>query len=83
MEIRGKAHLFFEQSAVFKNEFIRLSYDLLYRHHTADLNTPETKGWWDVLCRKFGEGAYVKECMKVACENHPEYDYNEIIVVEK
>lgn len=57
--------------------------DLLYRNEAADLNTKETIALWNILCRKFGNGEYVKECMRVACDNHPEYDYNEIIVTER
>lgn len=57
--------------------------DILYQNESVDLNTPETTALWNILCRKFGSGVYVKECMKVACDENPEYNYNEIIVTEK
>ena len=55
----------------------------VYPHKSIDLTIPSVKVWSNILIKKFGSGDYISECMKVACEENPEFDYNEIIIKQK
>ncbi len=52
--------------------------DMVYTGDTIDLNTPQTKGMFDRMAKKFGEGEYIDECVKVAMDNNPGFKENEI-----
>lgn len=54
--------------------------DEVYPNKAIDLTVPSVSQWYNVLIDKFGSGSYVRECMKVACEENPEFNYNEIII---
>lgn len=57
--------------------------DALYPRKSLDMNTPSVKSCSNILCKKFGSGDYINKCMKVACEENPEFDYNEIIISQE
>lgn len=53
--------------------------DILGKGISVNLNTPAVDNAFDAVCKKFGEGKYIDECMKEAENNHPLFS-NDIIV---
>ena len=54
--------------------------DELYKGLKADLNNKNTKGYFDIICKKFSEGAYINYCLKEAYKNNPDFTENKVEV---
>jgi hypothetical protein len=54
--------------------------DAIYVGSPIDLNTREVKAMFARMDKKFAEGEYIKECLKVAMDSHPDFMENKIEV---
>ena len=54
--------------------------DAVYVGVPIDLNTEDVKAMFGRMDRKFAEGAYIQECLKVAMDANPEFKENEVEV---
>ena len=54
--------------------------DAVYVGVPIDLNTDNVKAAFSRMDKKFAEGAYIQECLKVAMDSHPEFTENKVEV---
>lgn len=57
--------------------------ELLYKGKTVDLNTNNIKGLFDKMCDKFAGGEYIHACLEEAQRNNPEFEENDVRIVNK
>ena len=54
--------------------------DAIYVGSPIDLNTKEVDMMFKRIDKKFAEGEYIQECLKVAMDSHPEFTENKVEV---
>lgn len=57
--------------------------EMLYKGTPIDLNTPSNKAAFENMAKKFAEGLYIQDCLKIAMENNPDFFNNDIEIKDK